>query len=118
MGSAAPVSFTVTVSLNRAQSWVLKAHTSDTKLLEHERLHHMIAACVGLKLYNQIIALVKPSVSALQAELTRANNDAAKLHKTITTKYDADTDHGTVSAQQAAWASRIRGWYASKTLTF
>jgi hypothetical protein len=116
-GVSVASSFTVTVSLNRAQSWVLKAHLNDTKLLDHKRLHHMIACCVGLKFYNEAIALVKPKLAALQTELTRAQAEADVLFKAMTRKYDADTGSNTIASQQAAWATRIRGWYASKKLT-
>src|SRR6185436_3475842 len=112
-GVAVAPSFTITVSVNRAQSWVLKSHATDTKLLGHERVHYLIAVCVGQKLYSEIMAVSKTNIGAVQTELTRLRSEAAKLHSAIDAKYDEDTDHGATVFIQPAWASKVRGWYTS-----
>jgi hypothetical protein len=111
-------SLNITVSLNTSSSWVVKSHLGDKDLLEHERLHYIAAVCVARKLHDDLMALVKPMVAALQLAMNTLHAEAGRRIRAISDKYDDDTAHGKNAPQQSVWALRIRGWYTSKKLTW
>jgi hypothetical protein len=111
-------SLNITVSLNPSTSWVVKSHIADQDLLEHERLHYMAAVCVARKLHDDLMALAKPTVGALQGAMNTLHAEAGRRIQSISDKYDGDTDHGKNAHQQSTWAARVRGWYSSKKLTW
>ena len=111
-------SVTVRVSFVARDSWVLKEHTSNAYLLEHERLHYIIAICVGRRFYDDLLALTKPTRGELQSAVNELIAKTSRLAQTIGDKYDVETDSSGNTTQQAIWAQRIRGWYSSKKLTW
>jgi len=111
-------SVTVKVSFVTRDSWVLKEHTSNAYLLEHERLHYIIAICVGRKFYDDLLAITKPTSGELQSALNEMLAATSSLLETIGHRYDVETRGSRDKNQQAIWAQRVRGWYTSKRLTW
>lgn len=100
---------TVTVSLVPAQTWVV-AGTKTAALLDHERLHYVIATLVGRELDRELASLTGPdAASALQAarDLVVEKTDRALE---IGGAYDDDTNHGADVGQQRLWQNRVHGW--------
>jgi predicted secreted Zn-dependent protease len=99
----------VTVSLVAAETWVVTG-TRTAALLDHERLHYVIATLVGRELERELTALKGADVpAALQAadNLVRAKSDRAQA---IGRAYDDDTNHGQDVGQQRLWQGRVHTW--------
>ncbi|HXU62359.1 MAG TPA: DUF922 domain-containing protein [Polyangia bacterium] len=111
-GSGSEVSISqaaVTVSLVSAQTWVV-AGTKTAALLDHERLHYVIATLVGRELDRELASLTGPNTATvLQAadDLVAAKTDRALA---IGSAYDDDTNHGEDVGQQRLWQGRVHGW--------
>lgn len=103
----------VTVSLVATDTWVV-AGTKTAALLNHERLHYVIATLVGRELDRELAELTgTDSVAVLQAadDLVGAKTDRALA---IGEAYDDDTDHGADVGQQRLWQGRVHGWEVDK----
>lgn len=82
-------------------------------LLEHERLHFLIAVCVGRDLHEDAFSASAGSSAALASALTALLTDAQKRTQCISDQYDLETKNGTLAMQQAAWATRVRRWHST-----
>jgi hypothetical protein len=101
----------IAVSLNVSSSWVLTSHAEDAQLLEHERLHYMLAICVARKLHDEILKATRQTSDALQRELNNFRSTAARRVQQLSDQYDKESKNGRLVDQQAIWAMRIRGWF-------
>jgi hypothetical protein len=46
-GGVGVATVNIAVSLNASASWILTSHAEDAQLVEHERLHYMLAICIA-----------------------------------------------------------------------
>ena len=106
---------TVTVTLNKSNSWVKPGAKTDT-LLNHEQGHYDIAALMARDFFIDLMQLKSQTFTSsglLQAELTRIQN----LYKpqTISDKYDDtfETDHGRNSTNQSLWDGFFRSAFTT-----
>jgi hypothetical protein len=81
-------------------------------LLEHERLHFLIAVCVGRDLHEDAFTASASSSGALSSALSALLADAQRRTQRISDRYDLDTRNGANAMQQAVWAMRIRRWFS------
>ncbi|HXJ23464.1 MAG TPA: DUF922 domain-containing protein [Polyangia bacterium] len=101
--------FAVTVALVSGDTWVVSGQKS-AALLNHERLHWVIATLVGRELDAELANVTGSSSDEVQQsaqDLIQAKNDRALA---IGQAYDDDTDHGQDDAQQKLWLNKVHGW--------
>jgi hypothetical protein len=100
-------SFTVQVVVISEDTWVVKGHTS-TALLAHEQGHYDITGLVGRDTMNDLKALRARSSRDLQRDVDRILRNARQLAKTLTDKYDSETNHSQNTRAQQEWEKKIR----------
>lgn len=110
-GGVGVATVNIAVSLNASSSGVLTSHEEDAQLLEHERLHYMLAVCVARKLHDDILKATRETSAALQAELNNLRSTAARRVQQLSDQYDKESKNGRLADRQAIWAMRIRGWF-------
>ena len=111
-GTVSVASIDLTVAVNRKRSWIILSQASNA-LLEHERLHFLIAVCVGRDLHEDAHGASGGSSDALRGSLTGLLGEAQRRVQSISDQYDLETKNGTLSMQQAAWATRVQRWYST-----
>jgi hypothetical protein len=107
---------TVTIEFVRHQSWVenwvfSKPQAYQDDLLVHEQGHFKLA---GLLARDAFLAMMRMKVnsyassSALQADLNVIQTNILGKATALDQKYETDTDHGMVAAQQTSWNGFIQ----------
>ena len=102
----------LTVTVVRRLSWIVMARATRA-LLEHERIHYLIAICVGRNLHEDAFSTSASSTSALQTTLNSLRTEAAQSVQQLSDRYDRDTNHGAITSQQTVWAARVNRWYTT-----
>jgi hypothetical protein len=117
-GNEVRVSLLVTVAFVKERSWVLRSMQKEARLLQHERLHLMLAACGGYKMNAAALAATYADEGAARDGLNELLASTLTEVDAIAARYDDDTAHGerAKEAQQALWKARIEAWYRNKTL--
>jgi hypothetical protein len=105
-------SFDLTVAVVRRRSWIVPGHAT-AALLEHERLHFIIAICVGRDLHEDASNSSADSSGALTAALRALVVEAQSRTQHLSDDYDRETSNGTVARQQAIWSTRVKRWYST-----
>jgi hypothetical protein len=107
-------SLTVTVAIHSPGTWVVRGKQS-TALLDHERLHWMMAIIVGYEMERAILALREPTVARLNQQVrAKFTWYRGTREPDLQRKYDNDTNHGSKSAAQARWRTNVNRWYANR----
>jgi hypothetical protein len=106
------VSFDLTVAVIRSRSWIVNSQATPA-LLEHERVHFLIAICVGRDLHKDASSVSAASVDALTKALMGLVKAGQQKAQQISDRYDRETKNGAISIQQTAWAARVRSWYST-----
>lgn len=99
----------VTVKLVTTDTWVVTGNKT-AALLNHEKLHYVIATLVGRELDAELADVTGSTADEVQQaarDLIAAKNDRALA---IGQAYDDDTDHGRDNAQQTLWLNRVHAW--------
>jgi predicted secreted Zn-dependent protease len=110
-GNVEIVDVNTTISVSRQRSWVLNDRKTDW-LLNHEQGHFDITALGMRDLYNQLISLSAPSVAELNSQASQMQSAIQSRIDDTNRTYDSQTNHGSNTAEQARWTSRIQ---AAKT---
>jgi hypothetical protein len=110
-GTVEVASFDLTVAVIKRRSWIIPSHAS-AALLEHERLHFLLAICVGRNLHEDASHWSAGSTAALSAALSQLAREAQQRVQQLSDDYDRETSNGTVAAQQAIWSTRVNRWYS------
>lgn len=104
----------VDIHYRRDQSWVAnwvfdRSQSYQDALLAHEQGHYNLVALLGRDFFLSLMRLkptVYPNAGAAQSDLNASAATAAKA-QTLQDRYDADTQNGTNSTQQARWLGFI-----------
>lgn len=103
--------FRVTVAFRTQQSWVKAEVLSDSvqrrALLAHEQTHFDLAEVHARRMRRAFRSLSAPCVRT-DAELAALTDRFAEEEKTEQRRYDAETDHGLLAVEQAAWSLQTR----------
>ena len=89
----------VTVTMNSTASWVVEGKET-TSLLNHEQGHYDITAIGARDYYNQLFKLSAPSPKKLIDKVNDLNEDFEKKIDTLNVRYDEQTDHSKIIAEQ------------------
>lgn len=111
-GTVSVANFDLTVTVNKRRSWIIPSRATSA-LLEHERLHFLIAICVGRDLHEDAHSASAGSSDGLRAALAALLTEAQVRVQAISDQYDLETKNGTLSMQQAAWETRVRRWHST-----
>lgn len=111
-GTVEIANFDLTVAVVKRRSWIVMSQATPA-LLEHERLHFLIAVCVGRDLHEDAFSTSAASSAAVGSALRSLLTDAQKRAQRISDDYDLETKNGTLAMQQAAWSTRVRRWYST-----
>lgn len=107
-------SLTVTVSIHAPGTWVVAGRQS-TSLLDHERLHWMMAIIVGYELERAVLALRSPSVTLLTQQVRSTfTRYRERREPGLQRQYDNDTNHGATASAQDRWRSNVTSWYSNR----
>ncbi|HMD71938.1 MAG TPA: hypothetical protein VKF41_11370 [Bryobacteraceae bacterium] len=100
----------VSVSLGAAswvEDWVFNLpQAKQDELLNHEQGHFTVGGLLARDFYYDLLKLRQKEYSSpaeSTADFNGLKNSRDAAFKAIVDKYDADTKHGTVAAQQARW---------------
>jgi len=110
-GTVAIANFDLMVTVVKRRSWIILSQAT-AALLEHERLHYLIAICVGRDLHEDASSASAGSSGELTSSLTALLGEAQRRTQTISDQYDLETKNGTLAMQQAAWVTRVRRWHS------
>jgi hypothetical protein len=111
-GTVSVAHFDLTVAVVKRRSWIILSQATPA-LLEHERIHFLIAVCVGRDLHEDAFSASADSSAALGGALQGLLSDAQKRTQRISDQYDLETKNGTLAMQQAAWLTRVRRWHST-----
>lgn len=111
---------TVTVTFNRAQSFVETfvfswPQSDQVSLLGHEQIHYLITAIVARDYFNELLAVTQcdfQTTAAAQADMTAVDRRfATPTTQAIHDKYDLDTKSKPVQnvMVQTIWAATVTG---------
>jgi len=111
-GQMRATSINAVVRMMPADCWVI-AGQKTTQLLQHERLHYVMATLVGREMERELAEVTGADGAAVQraANQSIADNNARALE--MGAAYDDDTEHGADAHEQAVWATRVQGWERS-----
>lgn len=103
--------FRVIVAFRTRQSWVKAAVLNDSvqrrALLDHEQTHFDLAEVHARRIRRAFRSLSAPCVKT-DAELAALTDRLAEEEKAEQRRYDAETDHGLLAAEQAEWSLQTR----------
>lgn len=103
--------FRVIAGFRPRQSWVKAVILNDTTqrrtILGHEQTHFDLAEVHARRMRRAFGALVRPCTKT-DEQLSDLARQLGKDEKTEQRRYDAETKHGLVAAQQAAWSLQTR----------
>ncbi|HTV23843.1 MAG TPA: hypothetical protein VMG12_34370 [Polyangiaceae bacterium] len=111
-GTVSVAGIDLTVTVVKRRSWIILSQAT-AALLEHERLHYIIAICVGRDLHEDASSTSAGSSDALRGNLMGLLGEAQRRVQSISDQYDLQTKNGTLPMQQAAWATKVRRWYST-----
>ena len=100
-------SATVTIRVDRSESWVVRGQQS-TSLLNHEQGHYNITALGARALYNQILHLTMPSCQGILSQVRILSDQIQRQIDRVNARYDQRTNHGTNASAQRTWNSSIQ----------
>ncbi len=95
----------LTVYFDAAQSWMKKEGKTE-RVLQHEQNHFDLTAIKACDL-AQAIAGSSYNYSNVRQRLRELHRVHTSELQKLQKNYDKETKHGTVAAQQTAWAARI-----------
>lgn len=119
-------SFQVSATMDPRLSWV-KLSSDFDYVLAHEQVHFDIAELFARKLKSQLNA----QINTISTQNTNSSNYILKAYdalyeqkqKAVSAEllsfeklYDAETDHGRITANQTAWANCVTNWLNSNSL--
>lgn len=116
-------SVSITVTLNRTQSWAQTTGRTAT-LLRHEQGHYDITALLMRDLDNALAPLLQQTFAtqqALQQAVAAVRDPLVTLHNrlqstpTVDGTYDRQTSHGATTAVQTQWNNAFQSARASST---
>lgn len=97
----------VQAAFDPARSWVRDPATLTAKLLRHEQLHFDIAEVYARRL-RQKLADAQIPCAQLAPTFERLSNGIYAEWEKAEDRYDLDTKHGLVPAQQRAWEEQVQ----------
>ena len=100
---------TVQVTIDRANTWVVRGQKTPA-LLEHERIHYLIATLVGKEILEQLVDQAAGTTAELQAKASSIHADETRRFQAIDSAYDDDSNHGTIEFQQRQWVAQVNHW--------
>jgi uncharacterized protein DUF922 len=102
--------FRVIAGFRPRQSWVkaivLKDSAQRETILRHERTHFDLAEVYARRMRRAFGDLARPCANT-DAELNALAQRLAQEEKAEQRRYDAETDHGLLVDQQAAWSRNV-----------
>jgi len=103
--------FRVIAGFRPRQSWVKAVILNDTTqrrtILGHEQTHFDLAEVHARRMRRAFGALVRPCTKT-DEQLSDLASQVGQDEKTEQRRYDAETHHGLLAAQQAAWSLQTR----------
>jgi hypothetical protein len=96
----------VTVTMNSRASWVVEGKET-TSLLKHEQGHYDITSIGAREYYNQLLKLSGSSPKKLIDKVNDLNEAFEKMIGTLNVRYDEQTDHSKIMAEQEKWNKAI-----------
>jgi hypothetical protein len=110
-GEVGVKTFDLTVTVLKSKSWVVDAKAS-TALLEHERLHYLIAICVARDAHEDVYGATAASSSGLSQAIMQLLREAGQRAQAISDQYDRETANGARPSDQSLWNARVGRWYS------
>ena len=102
--------FRVVAAFRPKQSWVrpaiLKRPTDSTRALKHEQTHFDLAEVHARRMRRHFAELIAPCRVSTDA-LSDIAEQMVKEESAAQEKYDAETDHSRVTAEQARWDKEV-----------
>jgi len=105
-GAASIARSNVKTFFSRNDSWT-KSSTGSTQLLEHEQGHFDLAEVYARKFRKDLVDYTFKT-DKYQKELEGLFNKILAACDKAQTKYDKETKHGIVEAEQASWNEKIK----------
>ena len=104
------IEFRVIAGFRPRQSWVraivLNDSTQRRTILGHEQTHFDLAEVHARRIRRAFADLTRPCAKT-DAELSALTQRLAQEEKAEQRRYDAETDHGLLADQQAAWSRNV-----------
>ena len=107
-------SLTVTISIIRADSWVVRS-AKTAELLSHEQGHYDITGLSGRDMGNEILAARAGTLEDLQRQVTDIIERSRQQAQELNARYDTETGGGRNRDAQRRWDERIRSCIANGT---
>ena len=107
---------TITVTMNRNNSWVVRDQKSDS-LLKHEQGHYNLQAIAAWDLKNGLLNLSANSASELSSQKKSLLSTIQSKLENVKDRYEAQTQHGKLFGAQATWSNRISEIMNTDSLT-
>ena len=105
--------FRVIAGFRPRQSWVKVIVLNDSAqrrtILRHEQTHFDLAEVHARRMRRAFRDLARPCAKT-DAELSALARRLAQEEKAEQRRYDAETDHGLLADQQAAWSRNVARW--------
>jgi predicted secreted Zn-dependent protease len=100
-------SLTVTISVVRADNWVVSS-AKTPELLSHEQGHYDITGLMGRDMGNEILAARAGSLEDLQQQINSIIERYRQRARELNARYDTETGGGRNRDAQRRWDERIR----------
>ena len=110
-GEVGVKTFDLTVTVLKSKSWIVDAKAS-TELLEHERLHYLMAICVARDAHEDVYSATASSSSGLSQAIMQLLREAGQRTQQLSDQYDRETANGARPSQQSLWNARVRRWHS------
>lgn len=107
-------SLTVTISIIRADTWVVRS-AKTAELLSHEQGHYDITGLTGRDMGNEILAARAGTLEDLQRQITDIIERTRQRAQELNARYDTETGGGRNRDAQRRWDERIRSCISNGT---
>lgn len=107
-------SLTVTISIVRADTWVVRS-AKTPELLSHEQGHYDITGLMGRDMGNEILAARTGTLEDLQRQITSIIGRYRQRARELNARYDTETGGGRNRDAQRRWDERIRSCISNGT---
>jgi len=107
-------SLTVTISIVRADTWVVRS-AKTPELLSHEQGHYDITGLTGRDMGNEILAARAGTLEDLQRQITGIIERARQRAQDLNARYDTETGGGRNRDAQRRWDERIHSCISNGT---
>jgi hypothetical protein len=107
-------SLTVTISIVRADTWVVGS-AKTPELLSHEQGHYDLTGLSGREMGNEILAARAGTLEDLQRQVTAIIERARERGQDWNARYDTETGGGRNRDVQGRWDERIRSCIGNGT---